>query len=381
MKRSSTATASNPKKVKFDQGANSFDGGPVEDDEDLEFGKKKRNAIKLGYTDSDDEDDGGFDSDQDSNEGDKDKEKDKADDMFAMEEEGTAKGIKFISKDTLHEKVGAEHDGEEDIAAGGVAIEPFNMNNEMEEGGFDENFNYIRTLDEHAFHDKWLGGISGDEIKRAKVASDRQKARISAMDALEEEDADENSCWKTVLSFMKPKETVAGALKRLGGPKKIPAWKKNQKKKPDSSTAEKEETPEAAEHRKKSLADLITVTDSLTGQYGRYDVMEQTYESLARVLRIANLLDDNWQPGDPVGSTKKSSGSKVMWEYKLSPESDDVHGPFPASQMLSWKENGFWENLESIQVRLVLSNSPLDSVRNFQPFSYVNLASGEGALT
>ncbi|KAI8832560.1 hypothetical protein BJ741DRAFT_284364 [Chytriomyces cf. hyalinus JEL632] len=136
--------------------------------------------------------------------------------------------------------------------------------------GFDENFNYIRTLDEHAFHDKWLGGISGDEIKRAKVASDRQKARISAMDALEEEDADENSCWKTVLSFMKPKETVAGALKRLGGPKKIPAWKKNQKKKPDALTAEKEETPEAAEHRKKSLADLITVTDSLTGQYGRY---------------------------------------------------------------------------------------------------------------
>ncbi|KAJ3232138.1 Ras- protein Rab-2A [Chytriomyces hyalinus] len=352
MKRSSTTSASNPKKVKFDQGANSFDGGPVDDDEDLEFGKKKRNAIKLGYTDSDDEDDGGFDSDQDSNDGDKDKDKDKADDMFATEEEATAKGIKFISKDTLHEKVGAEHDGEEDIAAGGVAIEPFNMNNEMEEGGFDENFNYIRTLDEHAFHDKWLGGISGDEIKRAKVASDRQKARISAMDAMEEEDADENSCWKTVLSFMKPKETVAGALKRLGGPKKIPAWKKNQKKKLDSSTAETEETPEAAELRKKSLADLITVTDSLTGQYGRYDVMEQTYESLARILRIANLLDDNWQPGDPVGSTKKSSESKVMWEYKLSAESDDVLGPFPASQMLSWKESGFWENIESIQVRL-----------------------------
>ncbi|KAJ3015610.1 UNVERIFIED_CONTAM: CD2 antigen cytoplasmic tail-binding protein 2 [Siphonaria sp. JEL0065] len=401
MKRGSTDDAGiiNKKKVKFESKPDSFVAVDGQDDEDLEFGARKRKGIKQGYTDSDDEDGGGADSDEDS-----DKEGDKKeggeDDMFAEEQE---KKSKFLPKEKV-DLEGAEKDFDQDLE-GGVHIMPFNMDDELNEGAFDENYNYVRDKDEHESHDKWLGGISNSDIKKAKVASDRMKARVEALDALDEEVADENASWKSVLRLMKPRESVAATLKRLGGPKKAPAWKKNLKKKAVEATPKADdESPQAESTRKRDLSDLITITDRLTS-LGRYDVMEQTYESIVRVLRIANILPEDWQHGDhvPGGSSPSSSdASKVLWEYKVGKDSEDLLGPFPAAQMVEWKGSGLFdqpmqqqqqsESVEEVErgkvdasnqgvwVRLVVANTPLDTVKNFVPLSYVNLTTGEGAI-
>ncbi|KAJ3130596.1 hypothetical protein HK100_007891 [Physocladia obscura] len=427
MKRSSNESTNKHKKVKF-AGDNSYSNSrntefiaaDGQDDEDLEYGtKKRRGAVKAGYTDSDDET-GAFDSDDEDKKSDTDANNDNGDDdhdkqsgkgklrvtnagtedMFAENNNVDSpdtnsisiNGIRYLSKDKVDQE-GAEGDGADDLELG-VRIEPFNMDQELEEGGFDENYNYIKTLDEHGVHDKWLGGITASEIKKAKAASDRLKARTKAMDDAFDDiyGDDENACWKLVLRLMKPKETVVASLQRLGGPKKVPAWKRNQKKKGSSSSAPAafDETPEAEQERKKVLAELISITDKLT-ELGRYDVMEQTYESIVRNLRIAGLLSDGWQHGDlvplPETSSKLSNDAnaaaaqKILWEYKFGKDSEDLKGPYPAPQMREWKESNFFSDATDTWVRLVKvsGTTSLDPVKNFVPISYVNLDTGEGA--
>ncbi|KAJ3288177.1 hypothetical protein HDU79_005032 [Rhizoclosmatium sp. JEL0117] len=393
MKRTSTETdVLGKKKVKFDKD-NQFFSGEGEDDDDLEYGTRKRKgAVKQGYTDSDDEDGGGADSDLDSDKDDAAESEsntkeanDADDDMFAENQDKankTRKAPQFLSKDKL-DQLGAEGDHDEDIEQG-VKIMPFNMDDELDEGAFDENFNYVRTRDQHEVHDKWLDGINNKYIQLAKVASDRIKARVEALDALEEDAEDEPSCWKKVLRNMKPRESVATALKRLGGPKKVPAWKKNQKKKATDVPAAAEESPEAEAERKRGLAELISVTDRLTG-FGRYDVMEQTYESIVRSLRISQHLHDDWLPGDavPITSSQSQTTSKILWEYKLGKDSEDVMGPFPGSQMMEWKQGGYFSEesgKSDVWVRLVEASTPVDSIRGFVELKHVNLETGEGAV-
>ncbi|KAI8615437.1 hypothetical protein BC830DRAFT_299254 [Chytriomyces sp. MP71] len=364
--------------------------------------KKRRNTVKHGYTDSDDED-GGFDSDADSNPGnDNDRtarEQNEDDDMFAEpaladddevppDAAKNPASIRYLTRDKIQSVGEEEAEPEETFDTAGIAIEPFHMKQEMEEGGFDENFNFIRARDEHDMHDRWLGGISGDEIRRAKVVSERMKARVDARDALiaeEEREAgasfgSENECWRGVLEFMKVKESVTAALKRLGGPKKVPAWKKNQRKKPwdsASASAAGEETQEAAQLRKKQLADLIALTDKLTG-LGRYDVMEQSYESISRALRIANILPDTWQHGDPIPSPPTSSRrtAQLLWEYKPSALSEEIRGPFPGVQMQRWKDAGALD--VAAVVRLIGVNTPVDPRKGFVPCGEVEFGTAAG---
>ncbi|KAI9336762.1 hypothetical protein BDR26DRAFT_864538 [Obelidium mucronatum] len=334
--------------------------------------------------------------------------------MFA--DNSGEKKEKFLSKESIRKQGEESEDAEKDIE-GAVRIMPFNMDDELEEGKFDENFNFVRDRDEHESHDKWLGGISNADIRKAKAANERLKARVEAQDALEEDGGDEHSCWKSVLRLMLPRESVASGttLKRLGGPKKVPAWKKNLKKKStDKKDASVVETADAQLLREKGLSELITVTDRLTS-LGRYDVMEQTYESIVRVLRIAGVLSDDWQHGDPVTSSGSSrTAPKLLWEYKFGQDSEVLYGPFPAAQMKVWKEQGDYFSIqlrkeqesdtnsqqeadssamvaddnaatapseEQIQmnvvfVRLVSSNTPLDPFKGFVPLSSIDVETG-----
>ena len=108
--------------------------------------KKKRNAIKQGYTESDEED---IDEDESDDEPINSKSKsiahskdeDEDDDMFGNKFESDsqkkkgATGVQFLSKDLIDGE-GAERDGDDDDddGNGGVKLEPFNMDQELEEG-------------------------------------------------------------------------------------------------------------------------------------------------------------------------------------------------------------------------------------------------------
>ncbi|KAI9332154.1 hypothetical protein DFJ73DRAFT_799618 [Zopfochytrium polystomum] len=360
-------------------------GSEDDDDgaEDLELGRKKRNKIKDGYTESDDEDDDGVDSDGEPDDGgggeagDSDDGQEKhagaEDDMFgaafeSKDDQGPPgrKGTKMLSKDRI-DKEGAEFEALNDADEEGEKIMPFNMDQELEEGGFDANFNYIREKDEHQMHDNWLQGVSKDDIQRAKAARDRQEARAKVLDSVKDGPQDENSIYLALLSHMKQRESVASAIKRNGSSKKVPAWKKNRKKAGDEETETAEETAEKVAN----LNALISLSDKLTS-LGHYDVMEQTYESIVRLLRSKEVLPDEWQPGDAVpqsGDMSRSAEALEFWEYKWGPESADLFGPFPTAQMQAWRESGHFG--PEVWVRKVTRSTSLDPQKGFSPITDV----------
>ncbi|TPX64368.1 hypothetical protein SpCBS45565_g05924 [Spizellomyces sp. 'palustris'] len=268
-----------------------------DDSEDLETAKIRRGAVKLdGYgseSESEDDDDGLVGA----NGGD--------DDMFgdsfpAGEDAKKKKGeVNYMRSEQIEgQEWVADRD---DYNESGIKITPFNMEEEMEEGNFDEAGHYIQKKDEHRMHDRWLQGVTKEEIEKAKAAHDRQQDRMKALKDEEDNEMDNpDRIWLKVLSLMQPGESIPRALRRLAGNKpKVPRnkWKKN-KKSTDEATTPVEEDPQA-EERKKDLDHLTTYANQLltVGALDAYDLM---YEQIVRKLRSADLLTDDWQPGDPL---------------------------------------------------------------------------------
>ncbi|KAG8236368.1 hypothetical protein J437_LFUL016817 [Ladona fulva] len=143
-------------------------------------------------------------------------------------ESKTAKlGIKLNSLDSDEEDDGAERnydilpedeiEGQEDSTAdfdGNVRITPFNMKEEMEEGHFDTDGNYHWKKEAKLIRDNWLDNIDWVKVKQ-NLGGD-EKIRDS-----DEEDSssipfDHITAYKKILEHMKPGETVAQSLRRLG---------------------------------------------------------------------------------------------------------------------------------------------------------------------
>ncbi|KAI8914973.1 hypothetical protein DFJ77DRAFT_42038 [Powellomyces hirtus] len=266
----------------------------VDDSEDLETLKGRRGAVRLE----------GYDSESDSNEDD-DATAAAAgndDDMFAdIAPEPPAagpmgkKGEKFLKSENIE---GQEWMDDVDEFSGEVKLTPFNMEEEMEEGNFDESGHYIRKRDEHLIHDSWLQGVTKDDMERARAAHERQQEQSNADEASEDQDiSDPNHIWLKAIHLMKPGESIPKSLRRLAGNKPNQStrnkWNKK-KREADKARAEAEKDPQA-EDRKQALDQLTSYADKLMG-LGVLDVYENTYEQVVRKLRSADLLYEDWQP-------------------------------------------------------------------------------------
>ena len=160
----------------------------------------------------------GQDSDDEQDDALNDKQENLAeDDMFGESFETKTKKPKV-----LQEIEGQEWNADaQDYTEDGVKVEPFNMDQEMEEGyaskqkisylirHFDEAGHYIRKKDENVVHDKWLHGLTKSEIEKAKEAHERQRIKAQERDlAVEKEVLDPNSIWCAVLNLLEPGETL-----------------------------------------------------------------------------------------------------------------------------------------------------------------------------
>jgi hypothetical protein len=119
---------------------------------------------------------------------------------------------------------------EEDL---GETIEPFNLKDDMDNGFFDPNGNYVwrRKDRDEGVKDAWMEsmedgdgeGHGEEDMKKTAAAHAVQQAMgggTGGEDDDEEEDAfDEQALLKLVVSILDPEESVAAALKRLGGSK------------------------------------------------------------------------------------------------------------------------------------------------------------------
>jgi hypothetical protein len=235
---------------------------------------------------------------------------------------------------------------------------------------------YIKTKDEFAHHDNWLHGTNTDEMEKAKLAHERQEARAKA-DELRDQAAAKlktNDLWKTLLALLKPGENVYGALKRLRGDKQ-PAWKK---KKTDRKPIKSEQDKQEEALNKRNIDAVTAIADKMMG-IGHLDVYSDQYEQIIRKLRIEEVIDESWQPGEIPTAVLRAipelahfSGRVVeaepMWEYKWTKDANDVFGPYSTGEIKAWKEQGFFD--DKVVIRPVNASTSLDVLKGFASYGH-----------
>lgn len=290
----------------------------------------------------------------------------------------TGKGFdrsEIEGEDLIEEELDEDDYDEE----GNLKIEAFNMNEELEEGGeIDEAGNFVRKLDPERFHDSWLEGVSRNEIEAARRAHERKERKAQ----IEEKEAAANAMTETdiyveIVNILRPSESVVGALQRLGGGKKGGAkgakqvkkksWQKSKATDMETDLTGAAETEDEVK-RRQAIEKLTDLCDKMMAM-GHFDIYEETYEQVVRKLRMADIIEDDWEIGTPVLKPGERlaalldfeddpllASTPAQWEYKWAnpqegQDADQVFGPFSGTDMKSWNEQGFFSN--GILVRMV----------------------------
>ncbi|XP_060029040.1 CD2 antigen cytoplasmic tail-binding protein 2 isoform X2 [Erinaceus europaeus] len=97
---------------------------------------------------------------------------------------------------------------------GGVRITPFNLQEEMEEGHFDADGNYFLNR-EAQIRDSWLDNIDWVKIKE-RPPDQRPPSDSEEEEGLGQTPMSAQALLEGLLELLLPRETVAGALRRLG---------------------------------------------------------------------------------------------------------------------------------------------------------------------
>lgn len=264
----------------------------------------------------------------------------------------------------------------------GVSITPFNLKEEMEEGHFDSEGNYF-IKKETQIRDNWLDNIDWVRIKeqpfkkKKKGLAAKRKRRVGDEDEAEEEkqrderepseDEEEEreeepaedplaalshtQLTQAVVELLQPGETVAAALRRLGG-------LKGKKKK---LLEENEDTARDAD----KLDQLTALADRLVGS-GEYEIYQQTYEKLSYRLKSSQPASKKTEAGGEEDDELDMFGDKfdekldskteddeqdkpvseeVMWEYRWENEdASEIYGPFTSQQMQDWVDEGYFSS-------------------------------------
>ena len=186
---------------------------------------------------------------------------------------------------------------------------------------------------------------------------------------------DEIANYRNMLQLLKPGESVAKALRRLGGNKKVSSAQRWKNKKQVLSGEEKE-------NRDKMLR-LTELADAILSRSGNMEVYEETYEKIAFKLKslkaketeipegtndddaldmFASSLDQTKKVATTTTNTKSESSLEddVKWEFKWeNKEKAEIHGPHSSQEMLEWQESGFFES--GVFARKVGSNADFNS--------------------
>lgn len=101
----------------------------------------------------------------------------------------------------------------------GFEVTSFHMREELEEGRVTEEGDYIRTVDPHAMHDRWLEETDEQGMKRARKAKKRQEKLQAERERQEEGESGKlrkEAVEKEIVNVLRKGETVLEALARLG---------------------------------------------------------------------------------------------------------------------------------------------------------------------
>ncbi|KAL1117643.1 hypothetical protein AAG570_003958 [Ranatra chinensis] len=244
---------------------------------------------------------------------------------------------------------------------GGVMLEegmhftPFNMKEEMEEGHFDTDGMYHWKKDKEV-KDSWLENIDWVKVKEKTKGTGENS--VSSDDDLPEA-FDTDQLYKKILSYLKPKESIAKALQRLGGKKSLSASERLKLKKAGLLP------PKDSSNDSQSVIDLTELANKILTHLGNMDIYQETYEQIQDRLGASSSKSKK-EPvldmyADDFGSKEKEMlnettpvnknestplevfyypGNNVMWELKRKMENEDVEGPYSTVQMEKWAQCG-----------------------------------------
>ncbi|SGZ52747.1 CIC11C00000002931 [Sungouiella intermedia] len=361
--------------------------------EDLPGNKRKKHtrseSVQLGYA-SDSEDNGQGDLDEEiDDESDEllksDQEKEKEDisddDMFASdnEEVNEKKKSKTLDMDKFEQEQGLGEYDEQNVAATEenqpfadpeeeqelidyhnniedfngedisrpkqeLALEAFNLREEVEEGEFDKNMNYIRkkTSDDENDEDAWMSNIKKIDIEKARAAQLRRQNKVVSTVAVSTE-----TLIVAVLDILEPAETPMEALSRLRPCKSRRGNKLKKVSGPEDLA------------RKQTVFNLTESCERLMNEKGVSQIYDMTKEELMRVykretgedyrgnLRKRQLEED--EAGEDELEKEKARevrGADAKWEYRWLDEESVWHGPHTSYEMKYWKDNYFENNVE-----------------------------------
>lgn len=251
-----------------------------------------------------------------------------------------------------------EEDIDEEVGAGGLKrnapkVEAFNLRDELEDGRFDDQGNYVRKAgDPDAVHDNWLNGLSKKDMKKAAEAHEKREleARQRRLDDAEVLTAD---VLKNLILHLERAETPLEALARLGKgqtkTKKVPKWKLKKLSKGMDVDQSAEEQTDPEQRRIKAAIDAITESaDKLLGR-GYEEIYDQEREMLVRDYRKES--GEEWI--EPVREEEESTAAAPgQWEFHWIDGRDDgsTQGPFDGATMKAWEDAGYFG--QGIEFRL-----------------------------
>ncbi|KAJ6441957.1 GYF domain-containingprotein [Purpureocillium lavendulum] len=246
---------------------------------------------------------------------------------------------------------------DEEIGAGGLKrnapkVEAFNLREEMEEGRFDQEGNYVRKAgDPDAQHDNWLSGVSKKDMKKAAEAHERREAEARKQ-RIQEDGVLVSDLLSTLIVHLEKAETPLEALARLGKSqtkptKKIPKWKlKKMNKGADGMDVDPDAAQDPEQARLKQSINAITdAADKLLSR-DYEDVYDQERELLVREYR--RETGEDWVEPASRGKTEdddtEASADGTTWEFRWTDGRDGggTQGPFDTAMMKAWQDAGYF---------------------------------------
>ncbi|KAI3952331.1 hypothetical protein MKX01_005198 [Papaver californicum] len=174
------------------------------------------------------------------------------DDLISGEEPNAIDKAEVI---TYKENANFEEDG--------TIIEPFNLEQEKEEGYFDDNGNFVHYATDKGIKDAWLDSVDAESNFAQKSFAEKSFNKVKDDEETDELSSDDvGKIKRRIADLLEPDETVLQALKRLKG----------------TSNGKKEKMPEQI----KLIFDQLTEDSMKLMDNGDYDVYNEKKEAFER---------------------------------------------------------------------------------------------------
>ena len=269
-------------------------------------------------------------------------------------------------------------DNRTSLAAEGYEVEPFNMDQEKNDGsGYFDGDTYVfrKRNDDDDEPDAWVDSLNDEStntsggqtstdaaMRHDRIAMQREELRRKQLaDDMDDrmDDWSEEDLYTKLLPHLEGNETIMGALVRYGQRFKV----KNNANKNNSSKVDAANTSNDAERRQIAQDSFNTITEAanallLKGKIDIYDAKRIDIEAIIK-SKLPPGTANTTETSDVVSSNggNNAGTTTVQWEYQGN-QDGAIHGPYSTEEMLGWLNAGYFVGPMAVQVRTIKAHPP-----------------------